>query len=124
MAPGMLPMPPSTAAVKAFSPGMKPVYGLIRPYCTPNSTPAAPPMAPPIRKVSEMIRLTLMPIRLAAAWSSATARMAVPIFVRFTSSVEHAQSMSSAATMTTSDFTDTSMVGVSSKRSLRASMVG
>ena len=32
MAPGILPMPPSTAAVKAFSPGMKPVYGLINPY--------------------------------------------------------------------------------------------
>ena len=41
IAPGMLPMPPSTAAVKALSPGMKPVYGLIRLYCTPNSTPAA-----------------------------------------------------------------------------------
>ena len=63
IAPGMLPMPPSTAAVKAFSPGMKPVYGLIRLYWTPNSTPAPPPIAPPIRKVSEMIRLTLMPMR-------------------------------------------------------------
>ena len=42
-------------------------------------------MAPPMRNVSEMMRLTLMPMRLAAAWSSATARMAVPIFVRLTS---------------------------------------
>ena len=84
-------MPPSTAAVKAFRPGMKPVYGLIRPYWTPNRTPAAPPMAPPMRKVSEMIRLTLMPIRLAAAWSSATARIAVPIFVRLTSDVQRPQ---------------------------------
>ena len=72
-------------------------------------------MAPPIRKVSEMIRLTLMPIRLAAAWSSATARMAVPILVRFTSAWS-TPSISSAPTMTTSDFTETSMVEVSSKR--------
>src|SRR5438309_2328483 len=67
MAPGMLPMPPRTAAVKAFRPGMKPVYGLIRLYCTPNNTPAAPPIAPPMRNVSEMIRLTSIPMRLAAA---------------------------------------------------------
>jgi hypothetical protein len=40
---------------------------LISPYCTPKSTPAAPPIAPPIRNVSEMIRLTSIPIRLAAA---------------------------------------------------------
>src|SRR6476469_8902092 len=57
MAPGMLPMPPSTAAVKAFRPGMKPVYGLTRLYWIPNSTPAAPPMAPPMRNVSEMMPL-------------------------------------------------------------------
>ena len=88
---------------------MKPVYGLIRLYCTPKSTPAAPPMAPPIRKVSEMIRLTLMPMRLAAAWSSATARMALPILVRLTSACRP-QSISSAATITTSDLTETSMV--------------
>src|SRR5713101_5454112 len=85
MAPGMLPMPPSTAAVKALSPGMKPVYGLIRLYCTPKSTPAPPPMAPPMRKVREMMRLTLMPMSEAADWSSATARMALPILVLLTS---------------------------------------
>ena len=84
----------------------------MRLYWTPNSTPAAPPMAPPMRKVSEIIRFTLMPIRLAVAWSSATARMALPILVRFTSTWSP-HSMSSEATMTTSDFTDTSMVSVS-----------
>ena len=92
---------------------MKPVYGLMRPYWTPNSTPAAPPIAPPMRKVSEMMRLTLIPIRLAAAWSSATARMAVPIFVRFTSA-HNPHSMSSAATITTSDLSGTSTVEVRS----------
>ena len=60
-------MPPSTAAVNALRPGMNPVYGLMSPYCTPKSTPAAPPIAPPIRKVSEIMALTLMPIRLAVA---------------------------------------------------------
>ena len=69
------------------------------------------------------MRLTLMPMRLAAAWSSATARIAVPILVRFTITWS-AHSIRSAATMTTSDLTETSMVGVSSKRSLSASMVG
>ncbi len=123
IAPGMLPMPPSTAAVNALRPGMNPVYGLISPYCTPKSTPAAPPMAPPIRNVSEMIRLTLIPMRLAAAWSSATARMAVPILVRFTSTWSP-QSMMSAATITTSDLTDTSIVAVSSNRWFSGSMVG
>ncbi len=42
MAPGMLPMPPSTAAVKALMPGMKPLKKLtwmkMRPKSTPGST--------------------------------------------------------------------------------------
>ena len=116
-------MPPSTAAVNAFSPGMKPLYGLMSPYWTPKRTPAAPPIAPPIRNVSEMIRLTSMPMRLAAAWSSATARMAVPTFVRLTIRWR-AHSIRSAPPMTTRDLTDTSIVSVSSKRRLRTSMVG
>ena len=80
-------------------------------------------MAPPMRNVSEMIRLTLMPIRLAAAWSSATARIAVPTLVRFTMACR-AHSIRRAATITTRDFTDTSRVEVSSKRSLSTSIVG
>ncbi len=80
-------------------------------------------MAPPIRKVIEMMRFTLMPMRLAAAWSSATARMALPIFVRLTI-VCRAQSMSRAATMTTRDFIGMSIVSVISNRWLSASMVG
>src|SRR6266853_862667 len=123
MAPGILPIPPSTAAVKALSPGMKPVYGLTRLYWTPKRTPAPPPIAPPMRKVSEIIRLTLMPMSEAAAWSSATARMALPILVRLTR-VCSPQSMRSEAPMTTRDLTEMSMVGVSSKRSFIASMDG
>ena len=76
-----------------------------------------------MRNVSEMIRLTSIPIRLAAAWSSATARMAVPILVRFTSACRP-QSMSSAATITTSDLAETSSVDVSSYRTLSGSSVG
>ena len=42
MAPGMLPMPPRTAAVKALMPGMKPVKKLIWMNIRPKSTPATP----------------------------------------------------------------------------------
>ena len=35
-----------------------------------------------MRKTSEMTRLTLMPMSLAAPWSMATARMAAPVLVR------------------------------------------
>ena len=62
-----------------------------------------------------MIRFTLMPIREAAPWSSATARIALPILVRLTS-VCRLQSMRRAATITTSDLTETSIVSVSSNR--------
>ncbi len=64
-----------------------------------------------------------MPIRDAAAWSSATARMALPILVRFTR-VCSPHSMRSEAPITTSDLTEMSMVGVSSKRWFITSMVG
>src|SRR5205823_14518273 len=57
IAPGMFPIPPSTAAVNAFRPGMKPLQGLMSPYWTPKSTAAAPPIAPPLRNVREMLRL-------------------------------------------------------------------
>src|SRR5262249_47710624 len=103
--------------------GMRGGWGLIGLYCPPKRTPAPPPMAPPMRKVREMMRLTLIPMREAAGWSSATARMALPIFVLFTSEYSP-HSMSRAATITTSDFMDTSMVEESSKRRFRVSMVG
>ena len=80
-------------------------------------------MAPPIRKVREMIRLTLIPIREAVAWSSATARIARPILVRFTKRCRIA-SIPRAARMTTSDLMETSMVSVSCSRTLSWSMVG
>ena len=80
-------------------------------------------MAPPIRKVSEIIRLTLMPMRDAAPWSSATARMALPILVRLTRLCSP-QSMRREAPITTSDLTEMSMVGVSSKRSFITSIGG
>ncbi len=41
IAPGMLPMPPSTAATNALSPGMMPISGSILGFDSPTSTPAA-----------------------------------------------------------------------------------
>ena len=45
-------------------------------------TPATPPNPGPIRNTRAMMRSTLMPIRRAAPWSMAAARMAVPVRVR------------------------------------------
>jgi hypothetical protein len=67
--------------------------------------------------------MTLIPIRLAAPWSSATARIALPIFVRFTSTWSP-QSIRRAAAISTSDFTEMSTVSLSSYRWFSASIVG
>ena len=83
MAPGMLPMPPSTAAVKAFRPGTKPLLNLTTVLWKPSITPAAPARADPSMKVMTMTALTSTPISDAVARSSATARMARPSFVRW-----------------------------------------
>ena len=49
----------------------------------PTMRPAAPPSPGPMKKTREMTRLTLMPMRRAAPWSMATARMAAPVRVRW-----------------------------------------
>ena len=49
-----------------------------------NSTPAMPARMPPITNVVTTMRSTSMPIRLAISWSSATARIDFPVFVRET----------------------------------------
>ena len=67
IAPGMLPMPPTTAATNALSPGMMPISGSIFGFDSPTSTPAAPASIEPSTKVSEITRLTSMPIKLAAS---------------------------------------------------------
>ncbi|MNF75866.1 hypothetical protein D3C84_579570 [compost metagenome] len=78
MAPGILPMPPSTAAVKAFRPTRKPALGLITPYCMLSSTAATAARAAPMTKVRAMMLLVLIPSRLAILMSSAQARQARP----------------------------------------------
>ncbi|KEA43050.1 hypothetical protein CR64_04000 [Pseudomonas aeruginosa] len=78
MAPGMLPMPPSTAAVNALIPARKPIPGLITPYCMPSSTAATAARAAPMTKVRAMMLLLLIPSRLVIFRSSAQARQARP----------------------------------------------
>src|SRR5690606_7968123 len=78
MAPGMLPMPPSTAAVNALMPARKPMCGLITPYCMPSSTAATAARVAPMTKVRAMMLLVLMPSRLAIFRSSAQAWQARP----------------------------------------------
>ena len=63
MAPGMEPMPPSTAAVKARMPGMEPVVGWSTGMEEHISTPATAASAEPMAKVMEMVLLTLMKTR-------------------------------------------------------------
>ena len=86
-APGMEPMPPNTAAVKALMPGMEPVVGMREVLNEQSSTPAMAASAEPMANVAEMVALTLMPISCAAALSSEQARMALPILLLLTKSV-------------------------------------
>ena len=74
-------MPPNTAAVKAFMPGMEPVVGMSEVLNEHSSTPAMAARAEPMAKVREMVRFTLMPMSWAAPLSSEQARMALPILV-------------------------------------------
>ena len=60
-----------------------------------------PASMPPRAKVKTITRSTLMPIRIAASWSSDTARMAVPILVRITTRVSTIMVIT-AASITTS----------------------
>ncbi|MCY1457563.1 hypothetical protein D9M71_748690 [compost metagenome] len=78
MAPGMLPIPPNTAAVKALRPTRKPALGLMTPYCILSSTAATAASAAPMTKVRAMMLLVLIPSKLAILMSSAQARQARP----------------------------------------------
>ncbi len=77
----MEPMPPNTAAVKALMPGMEPVVGMREVGRAEQHAGDRRASAEPMAKVMEMVLLTLMPMSWAAALSSDTARMALPILV-------------------------------------------
>ncbi len=100
MAPTMLPMPPSTAAVKALMPGRKPMVWLTWLKISVYRMPAAPASTPPMAKVMTMTRSTLMPIMAATSLFSLTARMARPVRVRSTKR-NSATMRATAATVTT-----------------------
>ena len=51
IAPGMLPMPPTTAAVNAFRPARKPIVAEIWLNARPDMTPATPAIAEPMKNV-------------------------------------------------------------------------
>src|SRR5690606_1361687 len=78
MAPGMLPIPPSTAAVNALMPARKPMKGLSLPMASAMSTPPTAASMAPTTKVKEMILLVSMPNRLAMRRSCEQAREARP----------------------------------------------
>ena len=80
----MLPIPPSTAAVKALIPARKPAFQRTTPYCIAKSTPPAAPSAGPRTNTIAITRSISMPMRLAASLSSAVARTASPNVVWLT----------------------------------------
>ena len=77
-APGMLPMPPSTAAVKANSPSGSRGRSAMREVEQVDEARRRRPARPPSRKVNEIVRSTSMPISAAASRSCAVARIAFP----------------------------------------------
>ncbi|OLE17330.1 MAG: hypothetical protein AUG88_07205 [Actinobacteria bacterium 13_1_20CM_4_68_12] len=85
-APGMLPIPPTTAAVKPFNPAVKPISEKIWPKTSPNMTPPAAASADPRKNVKEITRSMLIPIISAASRSNDVARIAFPVRVRETTS--------------------------------------
>ena len=82
-APVRLPIPPSTAAVKAMSPSWKPLSNRTW-YSRKNTRPATAASDPARKKVTEIVRLTSMPIIADASVSWATARIAFPCRVELT----------------------------------------
>src|SRR5581483_3471059 len=110
MAPRMLPIPPSTAAANALTPGVNPIRSPT-PKAVPNMNPAAPASAPPITKVREIVLSMSIPIRAAVGASSATARMLRPSFVRFTSR-SRKTIMTSAETTMISTINETSALPI------------
>ena len=97
-APGSEPMPPSTAAVNAFTPGRKPSEKFTTPYCSTYIAPATAASAAPMTKVIEIVRSTSTPISAAILRSCSQARWARPRLVRCTS---HQNTTSSTAVTTT-----------------------
>src|SRR5450756_2621801 len=84
-APGMLPMPPRTAAMNAFKPGHMPRNGdASMPEVVPYRMPPAPASAGPTMKAVLMTTSMLMPMRLAVGLSNATARICLPMRVLLT----------------------------------------
>ncbi len=84
IAPGMLPIPPSTAAVNALRPGINPLRQLNDRLWKPSMTPAAPASIAPMAKVTTITWSTSTPMSEAVSLSSATARMARPVRERCT----------------------------------------
>ena len=102
-APLMLPIPPRTAAVNAFSPTRNPIRKSIWPKRMPCITPATPASAAPRMKVTTMILSVSMPISFDVSGSWAVARMARPVLVRRT----NACSATISATAVTTTNTET-----------------
>ncbi|KAG1317381.1 hypothetical protein G6F63_015691 [Rhizopus arrhizus] len=74
MAPGILPIPPSTAAVKALMPAKKPMKGFSLPMVMAISTPPTAARIAPITNVKEITRLVSMPSRASARPSARPSR--------------------------------------------------
>ena len=85
IAPGIEPMPPTTAAVNALSPAMNPMVFVTWLNSRPAMMPATPASAEPRKNVDAMMKFTLIPSISAASRSAATARICLPSFVRLTS---------------------------------------
>src|SRR5207302_5248115 len=83
-APGTLPIPPNTAATKAFRPGMMPISRSIFGYETAKRMPATAASAEPIINVIEMMRSVGIPINDAVSKLKDTARIARPNLVPYT----------------------------------------
>ena len=76
-------MPPSTAEVNALMPGIKPIVPLMLRFHRPHITPATPAMRAPTMNVITIARFTSMPMRVATSLSSATARIDLPVRLRW-----------------------------------------
>ncbi len=100
-APGMLPKPPITAAMKALRTGVNPMYGLIWPAWTEYRRPATAARAAPIANAAATTRLTLIPTSWAALRSCAAARMDRPSVVRVTNRLSRPSSTIPAKKLTT-----------------------
>ena len=83
-APGMLPIPPRTAATNALIPGRFPINGLIDGESMETRIPAAAASAEPSAKVKEITTSLLTPMIEQAVGLSDKARMARPILVFMT----------------------------------------